>query len=149
VRIVLEARHRLLDAPKTLDPHVRAPIHEHVVYRGVLEQRFQRAETEDLVLDLADKPLAILEAEQRPLLLEEDARGLANVVLDLLLAQASDPGEVEVVEQCVVDARLELLPRLIQGRLGGLAAPTGGGCVTVVAGLLGGLLTLSRSNSAI
>ena len=59
VRLVLEADVGLHQAPAALDVDVVVPVHQDVADGRILEQRLQRAQTEDLVEHLLDEPLAL------------------------------------------------------------------------------------------
>ena len=87
----------------------------------IAEQRFERAQAEELVEDVDDERLALGQRERRRLVaalddLEDDA---ANLRLRLLLSHLRQPLEVQPVEQIVVDPGLQvlitLLPRIRRG----------------------------------
>ena len=93
-------------------------IDQNVVNAGILEQRLQRTQAEYLVLHLGDDALSLVRGEQRLLVLENAVCELGDILGDAVLADLSEPREIDVIEQAVVYAGLELLVLCIAlGRL--------------------------------
>ncbi len=79
--------------------------------RRIGQQRFERAEAEQLVEDVADQRLALDEAERHGLGLVVDHRDdqRADLGLGVLAADAAEAVQIQPVEQVVMNAALELL----------------------------------------
>jgi hypothetical protein len=109
--VVAESDRTFFDAPFALDEHLVVAVHEDVGDLGILEQRFDRPQTEQLVEDVDRHRLALVEAERRGLRLglEQRLDQPADLGLGLLAPHPREALEVEPIEQLLVDPALDLL----------------------------------------
>ena len=68
MRLVPESYLGQFEPPKALDVNPAEGIDENVRHRGILEQRFQRAQSHDFMMDLSDKLFSFAHIEQNRLL---------------------------------------------------------------------------------
>src|SRR5206468_2903030 len=99
VAFVLEANRRDLDFAATLDAHLLVSIDDDVGDRMVLEQRFQRAKSKQLVEDVGDELLALAFVEQAGFAREHIADEVADLGLELLARHLLDDGKIDLVDQ--------------------------------------------------
>src|SRR5262249_52441579 len=96
------------------------PVDEDVADRRVLQEYLERAETECLVEDLIDQPLALHAVEQRILGVAEPLDDKADLTAESVALQVADARQVEFIDQFAVDQTLEFFKAL-----GALAFQTG------------------------
>ena len=111
VLIVLEDERGWLELPLAFDVHLIVPVDQDVRYRGVAEQRLERAKAEELVEHVGHERFALRHAERSGgrLRVQEGGNEAADLGLRLLTADAVQPVEVQPVEQGAVQALLGLL----------------------------------------
>ena len=81
---------------------------------GVLHQRLERAQAEDLVQHLADQRFPLLEVERDRLLGDEVVDHLADRLDDLLPLELVEVRQVEPLDQPPVDPALDLLEVMLR-----------------------------------
>ncbi len=121
VPLVLEAHRRRLEHAVALDEHAVVAVDQDVGDRRVLEQRLERPEAEQFVEHVVDQLLALGMVERVVLLgqlLEDD---VADFVLDLLARHGFERGQVDEVEQALVQLDLEVGVQLVLGEGAGIA----------------------------
>ena len=84
-------------------------VHQDVGDLGILDQRLQRSQAEDLVQHLADQRLTLVEVERDHLLGDQVVDHLPDRLDDLVPAHPVQTGEVEPLDQPAVDPALDLL----------------------------------------
>ena len=82
---------------------------QNVAYRGVLEERFQRTQTEDLVQDLLDDAVLFDQAERGFLFLHQLGDGGADLGAHPLARHGGQGFQVDPVQQFPVKSELQLL----------------------------------------
>src|SRR6266404_4686523 len=88
------------------------PIDQDIGYLIVPEQRLQRSEPEQLVLDFLDKMEAVGVGQQAAFILEDRGNRLGDFLRSERRLKALQPRNVERFEQPVVDRELQLLKAL-------------------------------------
>ena len=83
--------------------------HQDVADGGVLQQRFERAEAEDLIQDLLDDAVLFHQAEGRLLFFHEPGDGGANFRADAFAGHGGERLQVDPVQQFAVERELQLL----------------------------------------
>ena len=111
VLVVLEAHVGRLELAVALDVHLFVGVDENVRDLGILPQRLERPEPEDLVHHLCQQPLPLLEVERCVLLGEEFLHDLADPGDDLFPLEAVEVRQVQALDQLAVDPSLNLLER--------------------------------------
>src|SRR4029077_10307600 len=88
------------------------PIDQDIGYLIVPEQRLQRSEPEQLVLDFLDKMEAVGVGQQAAFILEDGGYRLGDFLRSERRLEALEAGNIERFEQPVVDRKLQLLKAL-------------------------------------
>ena len=109
VGVVAEPDGGLLELARSLHVHLLGAVDEDVADRRVAEQRLDRPQAEHLVPDVAQEAVALVLGECDSLLGEDPLGGRHHLLAVLLLGHVVALGEVEDVEEPVVNAGLELL----------------------------------------
>ncbi|OEZ92257.1 hypothetical protein JAB9_46270 [Janthinobacterium sp. HH107] len=109
VGVVGEADVAQLQAAMALDIHLPIGVDEDVGHAGIGQQRFERAEAEHLVLDVADQRAPFQLVDHHIVFREHVADEDFQLFADLLARQALHALQVDAVEQRLVGAVLELL----------------------------------------
>src|ERR1700687_6067222 len=123
--IILEAHVGQVQLTAALDIDLRGTIDEDVGYLVVPQQRLQRPQAEQLVLDLFNQPRPIGVGEQPALLVQELANRDVALLRGHVGLQALQARDIERLEQPVVHRELELLEAVCHRAalaLGGLRA---------------------------
>src|SRR5882724_6349698 len=115
VPVVLEPDVGRLQLTVALDVHLLVGIDQNVRHLGILHQRLDRAQAEDLVQHLPDQLLPLLEVERRRLLREEVVHHFADRVHHLLPRELVEARQVEPLDQLAVDPALDLLEKVLLG----------------------------------
>ena len=110
VRLVLEPYVGLHQPPAALHVDVIEPVHHDVADGGVLEQRLERAEAEDLVEDLLDEALALGERHGKPLVENELLHHRAHLRVRGVLVQDLELIRGERIQQLVMHLALQFEP---------------------------------------
>ena len=110
VRLILEADVGLHQPPGALDVDVVEAVHHDVADGGILEQRLQRAQAEDLVQDLLDQPLALGQRHRERLVEDQPLHHVADLPAHAVLVQVLELLRRERVQQLLVDLALDLEP---------------------------------------
>ena len=76
---------------------------------GILQQRLERAQAEDLVEDLLDDAVLFHQAERRLLFLHQLGHGGADLRAHALAGHGGERLQVDAVQQLVVQRELQLL----------------------------------------
>ena len=92
--------------PRRSTVDVLRTVDQDVADRRVLQQHFQRTEAEGLVEHFVDQPLALVAVQQRVFGVAEMLDDQADFAAEHVAFQLADPGQVELVDQLAVDARL-------------------------------------------
>ena len=109
VDVVAEAAVGPVQLARALHVDVLVVVDQDVGDRRVVQQRFQRAVAEHLVLDVDDE-LFFLPHVERDLFLREDALDeSAELALERFLVERRRSGEIENLDDALVDASLELV----------------------------------------
>ncbi len=111
VRVVLEARPRELDLPVALHVDVPVGVDQDVRNGRVVHEGLDGPQAEDLVEDLLVELLALLVVHRRrgQLFRENPVREPPDLLLEEVLVQRVDQGEVQHVHQTVVDLAFQLV----------------------------------------
>ncbi len=111
VVVILEARPGELDLPEALHVDMAVAVDQDVRDRRVVHERLDRPQSEDLVEDLLVELLALLVVERRRerLLGEDPVRESPDLLLEQMLVQGIDEGEVQHVHETIVDLAFQLV----------------------------------------
>ena len=109
VGVVLEDHVGLFEQSGPLHVDVLAGVHQDVTDGGVLEQRFQRAQPEDLIQDFARQLLPLDAAQRGVQASHEVLNDGENLAARGAVSQGHDLLEIYPAQQIAVDRGLELL----------------------------------------
>ena len=109
--VVAEDDVRFLDASFALDVDLRRAIDQDVGDRRILQQHFERAQTEHLVKDVLHDVLAVVQAQWDALILlvEELLNDAADLWFSLRARHLGQPLEVQAAEQILMDPSFQCL----------------------------------------
>ena len=94
--------------PLPLDEAVLVAVDQDVVDRRVLEQRLQRAEADHLVDDVVDQRVELGDVDRHALLARLFRDEIMHLAAHLVLGQALQRDEVDLLDQHAVDARARI-----------------------------------------
>ncbi len=108
--VVLESDVGLEKLPLPLHPYVIEGVDQDIGHLGILHERFDGAQSEDLVQDLLGKslPLPQVQGDGNPFLVKEILDHLPDRLLGLLPSHGVQVGQIQTLEKLPVNARLEL-----------------------------------------
>ena len=110
--VVLEFDFGGVQLAALFDVDLAGPVDQDIGDLIVPQQRLQRSESEQLVLDLLDEASLVGVGEQPALLVENVGDGLGHFLRGQRRLQAFQPRDVQRLEQAVVHRELELLKAL-------------------------------------
>ena len=108
--LALEAHRRRLEDAVPLHEHLPVRVDQDVGDRRILEQRLQRAQAQDLVEQLLDQETELLGVERRALGREQLIDDRGDLAPQVRLGDLLDGSQVQLLEQALVQARLEVEP---------------------------------------
>src|SRR5271163_1687489 len=109
VLIVLELDVGRVQLAALFDVHLVVAVDQDIGDLIVPQQRLQRSETQQLVLDLFDQVILVGISEQPAFIVEDGGDGLGHFLRRQHGLEALEPRDVQRLEQPVVDGQLQLL----------------------------------------
>src|SRR5262245_8540337 len=124
VRVVAKLNWRPLHLAAALDVDILRPVDQNIADRMVLEQHLQRPQAKGLVEHLLDQALSLLSIEKRLFRIAQVLNNQADLAAEHVALQFTNTIQVELIDQLVVNAALELV-KLVGLRGVGCAAGSG------------------------
>ena len=109
VRVVLEPNVGFFQHSRAFDVHLLVAVHQNVVDGGILQQRFQRAQSENLIQNFQGKALALAAAHRGLQIRDQVLNHGQGLGPGAFVAHRGHPFQVHLVQQVAVHAGLQFL----------------------------------------